>query len=154
MDKQDLTERQRLAVRLRPGIFLYDHNDMIVQDIAASFLRKFMRLFIIEFYFNGCRQFEFTKNLDNSFEFKAFALNKWAYIKDGDCDGWIDAFCDFCKEKDWYSDCSIFLDLTLEDVIRDKDIVGFDYLPIAFNHKSLVASLNLKSRLLYSSSVD
>ena len=104
---------------------------MIIQDIAASFLRKVMRLFIIEFYFDGCRQFEFTKKIDNSFEFKAFALNKWADIKDGDCDGWINAFCNFCKEKDWSSNCSMFLDLTLGDVIRDKDIVGFDYLPIA-----------------------
>lgn len=81
MEKQDLSERQRLRVRLRPGIFLYDHGDMIIQDIAASFLRKIMRIFIIEFYFNGCRQFEFTKKIDNSFEFKAFTLNKWADIE-------------------------------------------------------------------------
>lgn len=131
MNKQEISERQKLRIRKHPGLVLNDHNDMIIEDIAASFLRKFMRLFIIEFYFNGCRQFEFTKKIDNSFEFKAFALNKWADIKDGDCDSWIYAFCTFCKEKDWSSNCSMFLDLTLEDVIRDKDIVGFDYLPIA-----------------------
>ncbi len=131
MDKQEISERQRLRIRKHPGLVLNDYSDMIIQDIAASFLRKFMRLFIIEFYFNEHRQFEFTKKIDNSFEFKAFALNKWADIKDGDCDSWIYAFCTFCKEKDWSSNCSMFLDLTLEDVIRDKDIVGFDYLPIA-----------------------
>lgn len=56
MDKQEILERQRLRIRKRPSLVLNDHSDMIIEDIAASFFRKFMRLFIIEFYFNGCRQ--------------------------------------------------------------------------------------------------
>lgn len=131
MDKQEILERQRLRIRMRPNLVLNDHNDMIIQDIAASFLRKFMRLFIIEFYFNGCRQFEFTKRIDNSFEFKAFALNRWADIKVNDNDGWNDAFCIFSIDKEWSADSNMFVDSTLEDAIHDKDIVWLDYLPIA-----------------------
>lgn len=125
MEKQDLSERQRLRVRLRPGIFLYDHGDMIIQDIAASFLRKIMRIFIIEFYFNGCRQFEFTKKIDNSFEFKAFTLNKWADIEN-DCDDWKNSFYEFFKE----SEIKNFGQITLEDTIYESHKNGIDYLSV------------------------
>lgn len=129
MNKQEISERQRQRIRKRPGLVLNNHNDMIIEDIAASFLRKFMRLFIIEFYFNGCRQFEFTKKFDNSFEFKAFALNKWADIKD-DIDLWKDTFCELCKEKDDENNRSYYEQVTLEDAIYDNEI-GIDYLTVA-----------------------
>lgn len=130
MDKQELLKRQRQRIRMRPGLVLNDHNDMIIQDIAASFLRKFMRLFIIQFYFNGCRQFEFTKRIDNSFEFKAYALNKWADIK-GNSDAWKDAFCELYKDRDDENDCSFYEHVTLDDAVRDNDVIGIDYLSIA-----------------------
>lgn len=129
MDKQKLLERQRLRVRTRPGVVLYCHDDELIQDVAASFLRKFMRLFIIEFYFNSCRQFEFTKNPDNSFAFKAYALNKWADIKD-DIDLWKDTFCELCKEKDDENNRSYYEQVTLEDAIHDNEL-GIDYLTVA-----------------------
>lgn len=130
MDKQKFLERQRLAVRTRPGLMLYNRDDMIIQDIAASFFRKFMRLFIIKFYFNGCRQFEFTKKVDNSFEFKAYALNKWADIKDNS-DAWKDAFCELYKDRDDENNCSFYEQVTLDDVVHDNDVIGIDYLSIA-----------------------
>lgn len=130
MDKQEILKRQRLRIRKCPGLVLNDHSDMIIQDIAASFLRKFMRLFIIEFYFDGHRQFEFTKKIDNSFEFKAFALNKWADIKDNS-DAWKDAFCELYKDRDDENNCSFYEQVTLDDVIHDNDVVGIDYLSIA-----------------------
>lgn len=129
MDKQKLLEIQRLRVRTCPGLVLYCHDDELIQDIAASFLRKFMRLFIIEFYFDGCRQFEFTKNPDNSFAFKAYALNKWADIKD-DIDLWKDTFCELCKEKDDENNRSYYEQVTLEDAIYDNEL-GINYLTVA-----------------------
>lgn len=130
MVKQEILERQRQRIRMRPGLVLNDNSDMIIQDIAASFLRKFMRLFIIEFYFNGCRQFEFTKKIDNSFEFKAFALNKWADIKDNS-DAWKDAFCELYKDRDDENNRSFYEQVILADVVHDNDVRGIDYLSIA-----------------------
>ena len=130
MNKQEISKRQRLRIRKRPGLVLNDHNDMIIEDIAASFLRKFMRLFIIQFYFNGCRQFEFTKRIDNSFEFKVFALNKWADIKDNS-DAWKDAFCELYKDRDDENNCSFYEQVTLDDVVHDNDVMGVDYLSVA-----------------------
>lgn len=130
MDKQEILERQRQRIRMRPGLVLNDHNDMIIQDIAASFLRKFIRLFIIQFYFNSCRQFEFTKRIDNSFEFKAFALNKWADIKDNS-DAWKDVFCELYKDIDDENNWSYYEQVTLEDVIHDNDMIGIKYLTVA-----------------------
>lgn len=129
MDKQKLLERQRLRVRTRPGLVLYCHDDELIQDIAASFLRKFMRLFIIEFYFDGCRQFEIIKRPDNSFAFKAYALNKWVDIKD-DIDLWKDTFCELYKEKDDENNRSYYEQVTLEDAIHDNEL-GIDYLTVA-----------------------
>ncbi len=128
MDKQELLNRVRKRIRTRPGLVLYCHDDELIQDIAASFLRKFMRLFIIEFYFNGCRQFDFIKKPDNSFEFKAFALNKWANIKDNS-DDWKDAFCELYKGRD--DNCSFYEQVTLEYSSCDNDMVGVDYLTVA-----------------------
>ena len=130
MRKQEILERQRQRIRMRPGLVLNDHSDMIIQDIAASFLRKFMRLFIIQFYFNGCRQFEFTKKINNSFEFKAFALNKWADIKDN-IDAWKATFCELYKDRDDENNCSFYEQVTLADVVHDNDVRGIDYLSIA-----------------------
>lgn len=130
MDKQEISERQRLRIRKHPGLVLNNHNDMIIEDIVASFLRKFMRLFIIEFYFNGCRQFEFTKKNDNSFEFKAFALNKWADIKENS-DAWKDAFCELYKDRADKNDRSFYEQVTLVDAVRDNDVTGIDYLSVA-----------------------
>lgn len=130
MDKQEILERQRLRIRKRPSLVLNDHSDMIIKDIAASFFRKFMRLFIIEFYFNGCRQFEFTKRFDNSFEFKAFALNQWADIKDNS-DAWKDAFCELYKDRDDENNCSFYEQVTLDDVIHNKNMNEIDYFAVA-----------------------
>lgn len=130
MDKQEILERQRQRIRMRPGLVLNDYSDMIIQDIAASFLRKFMRLFIIQFYFNEHRQFEFTKKIDNSFEFKAFALNKWADIKDNS-DAWKDAFCELYKDGDDENNRSFYEQVTLDDAVRDNDVTGIDYLSVA-----------------------
>lgn len=130
MDKQEILKRQRLRIRKRPGLVLNNHNDMIIEDIAASFLRKFMRLFIIEFYFNGCRQFEFTKRIDNSFEFKAFALNKWADIKDNS-DALKNAFCELYKDRNEKNNRSFYEQVTLADVVHDNEVMGVDYLSVA-----------------------
>lgn len=130
MDKQEILERQRQRIRKRPGLVLNNHSDMIIEDIAASFFRKLMRLFIIEFYFNGCRQFEFTKRFNNSFEFKAFALNKWADIKDNS-DAWKDTFCKLYKDRDDENNRSFYEQATLDDAVRDNEVMGIDYLSIA-----------------------
>lgn len=89
-----------------------------------------MRLFIIEFYFNGRRQFEVTKKMDNSFEFKTCALNKWANIKDNN-DAWKDAFCELYKGRDDENNCSFYEQVTLEEVVHDNDMIGIDYLTVA-----------------------
>ena len=44
MDKQEISERQRLRIGKHPGLVLNDYSDMIIQDIAASFLRKFNKV--------------------------------------------------------------------------------------------------------------
>lgn len=128
VDKQQLLEIQRHRVRTRPQLLLCGHDDELIQDLAASFFRKIMRLFIIEFYFNGCRQFEFTKKIDNSFELKAFALNQWADMKDNS-DAWKNAFCELYKGRD--DNCSFYEQVTLEDSIHDNDMIGIDYLAVA-----------------------
>lgn len=128
MDKQELFEREIKRVRTHPELLLRGHDDELIQDVAASFFRKFMRLFIIEFYFNGCRQFDFIKKPDNSFEFKAFALNKWSNIK-GNGNDWKCVFCELRKGKD--ENCSFYEQATLQDSIYNNDMVGIDYLTVA-----------------------
>lgn len=97
-------------------------------SLKYNLIHKFMRQFIVQFYFDGVRQFDFSVQSDGSFIFKTNSLNHWAAIKDN-----ISAlkreFCELSDEMNHFN----FKQpkLTLTDVIKDRDDVGLHYFAVS-----------------------
>ncbi len=76
-------------VRNTPQILLSD----VYHPLKYTLINKFMRQFIVQFYFAGVRQFDFSMCSDGSFIFKTNSLNHLAVLKDN-ISAWEREFCE------------------------------------------------------------
>lgn len=111
-------------VRNRPGVLLSD----TYHSLKYNLIHKFMRQFIVQFYFDGVRQFDFSMCSDGFFIFKTISLNHWAVFKDN-IFAWEREFCALSDEMNHFN----FKQpkLTLTDVIKDRDDMGLNYLAVS-----------------------
>lgn len=111
-------------VRNRPDVLLSD----TYHSLKYNLIHKFMRQFVVQFYFDGVRQFDFSMCSDGSFIFKTNSLNHWAVFKDN-ISAWEREFCALSDETEHFN----FKQpkLTLTDVIQDRDDIGLDYLAVS-----------------------
>lgn len=110
-------------VRNTPQILLSD----VYHPLKYTLINKFMRQFIVQFYFAGVRQFDFSMCSDGSFFFKTNSLNRWAVIKDN-ISVWKREFCELSDETAHFN--FKHPKLTLTDVIKDRDDIGLNYLAV------------------------
>lgn len=111
-------------VRNRPDVLLSD----TYHSLKYNLIHKFMRQFVVQFYFDGVRQFDFSMCSDGSFIFKTNSLNHWAVFKDN-ISAWEREFCTLSDETEHFN----FKQpkLTLTDVIKDRDDIGLNYFSVS-----------------------
>ena len=111
-------------VRNRPGVLLSD----TYHSLKYNLIHKFMRQFVVQFYFDGVRQFDFSMCSDGSFIFKTNSLNHWAVLKDN-ISAWEREFCELSDKTANFNFKQP--NLTLTDVIKDRDDIGLKYLAVS-----------------------
>lgn len=111
-------------VRNTPQILLSD----VYHPLKYTLINKFMRQFIVQFYFDGVRQFDFSMCSDGSFIFKTNSLNHWAVLKDN-ISAWEREFCELSDKTANFNFKQP--NLTLTDVIKDRDDIGLNYLAVS-----------------------
>ena len=111
-------------VRNRPDVLLSD----TYHSLKYNLIHKFMRQFVVQFYFDGVRQFDFSMCSDGSFIFKTNSLNHWAVLKDN-ISAWEREFCELSDKTANFNFKQP--NLTLTDVIKDRDDIGLNYLAVS-----------------------
>ena len=111
-------------VRNTPQILLSD----VYHPLKYTLINKFMRQFVVQFYFDGVRQFDFSMCSDGSFIFKTNSLNHWAVLKDN-ISAWEREFCELSDKTANFNFKQT--NLTLTDVIKDRDDIGLNYLAVS-----------------------
>lgn len=87
-------------------------------------LYKIMRLLIVQFYFDGTRQFDFFMCAGGSFVFKTNSLNHWTDLKNEAA--WNKEFCELFNETDSLN--GTVKKLTVADAIYDRDSLEMNYI--------------------------
>lgn len=111
-------------VRNRPGVLLSD----TYHSLKYNLIHKFTRQFIVQFYFDGVRQFDFSMCSDGFFIFKTNSLNHWAVLKDN-MSAWEREFCELSDKTAHFNFKQS--KLTLSDVIKDRDDIGLNHFAVS-----------------------